>query len=251
MRSYRRILIGNGLANIPAKISTIGSSPTSSSIGNSCPDCQGDVGHKNYCKKCGNEPANADLRKALKIGKTERIPISDEHLEQLKEKESRIDVLGTIPKTELDGIVLGMTDNVYFIWEDEKSKVTKPLAILKHGIESTDSAIVVNSTISGKAKLGLIRSEEIQGKTVLVLQIIKYMEYANKIDEDYTAILSDKERELGVEYVEKQLKPIPLNTVADPYNKVIEAIMNGTPITVENKVAKEDDLSFFGGNKDD
>lgn len=249
MRSYRRILIKNGLANIPAKICSIGSSPSTSSIGNSCSKCDGDVGHKNYCKACGFEPSKDEINKVLKIGKTERIPISAEQQSQLKETEMGLDVLGTIPISELDGMTLGMTDSVYFVFEDEKSKVLKPLSILKHGIEATENALVVNSTISGKSKLGLVRSLEIQGKSVLVLQILKYMEYANKIDEDYTAVISDFEQQLGEEYVSKQLKKVDLKTIADPYAKVIESIMKGDPITVQAQSKSANELAFFGGSE--
>ncbi len=246
MRSYRRILIGNGLANIPAKICSIGSSALKSQIGNGCPACQGDVGKKNYCKGCGQEPTNDEIIKLLKISKTERIPIKQEHLDQLKEKELKIEILGTLAEKDIDGIVLGMTDNVYYIFEDEKSRVTKPLGILKSGIEQSKNVLVVNSTISGSSKVGLVRSVEIQGKTVLILQLVKYMEYANKIDEDYTAVLTPDEEKLGLEYVANQIKPIDLKTIEDPSAKVIQDILDGTPITVTTPSKATNELAFFG-----
>lgn len=248
MKKHRSILIGNGLSNIPAKICSIAGTALKSNIGNGCSKCNGDVGKKNYCKGCGDEPTKDDIIKLLKISKTERIPVSSELQAKMSESDKTIEVLGSITKDQLDGIVLGMTDNVYYVFEDEKMGSPKPLAILKHGIEHTDTLLVVNCKVTGTAKVGLIRSEEIQGKKVLLLQLVKYMQYANKIDEDYTAVLSPEEEKLGVEFVKDQLKPIDLKTIADPSAEIMEKLLSGDPIVqeIQEKKAK-DDLAFFKG----
>jgi len=253
MRAYRRILIGNGLANIPAKICTIGSSSSTESIGNAC-ECGGDVGKKDYCKTCNKEfskETKDQIKKVLKISKTERIPISDELYSQLKESELRIEILGTYPVKDLDTLVLGMTESVYYIWEDDKSKLAKPLNIIKYGMEKSGNVLVVNSTITGKSKLGLIRSEVIDGMSVLLLQVVTYLEYANKIDEKFTYgehSLTSQELKLGTEYVSKQLKKVDLKAITDPYAKVVEAILSGTPMTV-SVGETQDELAFFGSGK--
>jgi non-homologous end joining protein Ku len=250
MRKYRSILIGNGLAQIPAKICSIAGSSLKSQIGNGCGQCNGDVGKKNYCKECGVEPTNEEIIKLLKISKTERIPVSSELQAQLSEQDKKIEVLGSITRDKLDGIVLGMTDNVYYIFEDEKMNSPKPLSILKYGIENSDTLLVVNCSITGTAKVGLIRSEKIQGKNVLLLQLVKYMQYANKIDEDYTATLSPDEQKMGVEFVKSQLKPIDLTTIQDPSAEIMQKILDGDPMVIEVQEKKaKDELAFFKVNK--
>lgn len=250
MKKYRSILIGNGLSNIPAKICSIAGTPLKSQIGNGCGKCNGDVGKKNYCKDCGVEPTKDEIIKLLKISKTERIPVSSELQEKMSESDKQVEVLGSITRDKLDGIVIGMTDNVYYVFEDEKMGNPKALSIIKHGIENTDTLLVVNCKVTGTAKVGLLRSEEIQGKKVLLLQLVKYMQYANKIDEDYTAVLSPEEEQLGIEYIKNQIKPIDLKTIADPSAEIMQQILDGDPIVQEIQEQKQkDDLAFFGGGK--
>lgn len=244
MRTYRHVLIQNGLANIPAKICTVSRSSSTSNICQACPKCNGDVGHKNYCKECGLEPETADILKAFRVSKSEKIILTEEQKSQLKESEVKIEVLGTVNRNTIDSKMLALTESCYYIWQDEKAKVTKPLAILLAGLVGSDRFLAVNSTLSGKTKLGLIRPEVVDGNNVLMLQILTYLEYLNPIDENFTTKLSPEEVEMGKSFVERQLKEIDLNAIEDPYSKVIESVMSGESIVMETKQEK-DELAFF------
>ncbi len=249
MRAYRRILISNGMMNIPAKVSSISTSETIS-LTNTCSSCQGDVGKKNYCKGCGKEPANDELLKAYKESKDSKFILTKEQIKLLKDTETKVDIKGTMFKEQLDPRMLATSTNSYLIWADEKAKKSKPLAMILAGMWNTNKVLVCDCSLSGKSKPAILKAETIEGKQCLLLQLMNYAEYLNPIDETIDANLSDEEIKLASDFIDRQLKPMDIKTMEDPYSKVMEEILKGKPLETIVKATKtEDDLAFFKGGE--
>jgi len=105
MRAYRRILISNGMTNIPAKVSSISTKGTIS-LSETCPDCNGDIGRKKVCKnescQYHNEIDSKIVLKAYKESKDSKVILSDDQQKLLKDKELKVEVIGNLPdKLEL------------------------------------------------------------------------------------------------------------------------------------------------------
>lgn len=233
MRALQKTAISYGLHNIPVKICTM-IRDNETSLSNACPKCQGDIGYKNYCKSCGNEPAWADMLKAFKLTVDQKYVFTKEQLDQLKEVTERsIQILGTIPRSNLD---VRLVNSGYYILPD---KLTKAWEILRRAILQSDKAIIVNFAIRGKQRLGVLIARD----DAIIMLGIAFGDQLVKLDEEIKVTLSDSEANLGKGFLQI-LPEIDLSQVKDSFKEKLEKLITGQPVQITSKPVKSE-TAFF------
>lgn len=235
MRAITKTTISYGLQNIPCKICTL-VRDSSTSLSNSCPDnkCQGDVGTKNYCKKCNNEVAYADIIKAYKLSKDSKVIIDKNRLKEIYDKENTIQVLKKLPRSAID---VSLVEGSYYILPD---KLTKVWGILQRGLAQSNNVILCTYSIRGRTRLGILTTKN----DTIVLLSMAYHEQLVSNDEKIDVSLSEKEVELGKNFID-DLPEGKFEDVKDSFKERFEALItNKDPIVIPEPI-EEDSTSFF------
>lgn len=236
MRSISKVSIAYGLHNIPVKVCTV-VRDSGTGMSNCCPDCNGDVGHKNYCKDCSRELETSSILKAYKVGDGKHV-FSEAELNSLKNIEKSIEVVGS---TSLTSILPTFVTGSYYLVPDTARKA---YAILMSGMESTGRGIVVKFALRGKQKLGILTPEILDDKGVILLRTIAYGHQVQPMDEDTKYDLSDEEVKMGHSFIDS-LKQIEYQSVEDSYANQLDEILSGKEIIAPVVKSKIDETAFF------
>ncbi len=236
MRAITNTTISYGLQNIPVGIYTLS---RDSGLGTSwsCPDCEGDIGNKNYCKSCSKEfTAQKEMNKAYKLSKDSKIIIDKERLKAIYEKENTINVLSKMPRSAID---YSLINGSYFLLPN---KLTKVWTMLQKGLTKSKNVILCTFSIKGRTKLGIITSKN----DVIVLLTLAYSEQLVKLEEKYGVELTKQELDFGTSFIE-QLPDGNFEDIKDTFKERFEKILQSEdPIEIVKPEEKaEDDISFF------
>lgn len=235
MRALVKTAITYGLHTIPVRIATMVKSDETA-LSNACPKCQGDIGLKNYCKGCSAEVSHAEMLKAYKISKTEKVVFTKEQIEAIKNTEKAIVVLGTMPKTSIDQ---RMIEGGYYIMPDEKLK--KAWGILFKALATGDKAMIVNYSVRSRQRLGILT---VDNQTIVLLSMA-YAEQLVRVDEETDVQVTEKEIEMGMGFL-KSLPPMDINTLSDDYKTKLEELIAGKPmIELKAEAPQKDETAFF------
>lgn len=242
MRAYRKVSIVSGSQTIPVKVCTMVRKSTGI-FHNGCPTCKGIVNKKNVCVTCDKEIQYADLLRVTEIGGENHV-FTKEQIEDLKNFDLEIKVLGFIPKERID---IRLISDGYYILPTKLDKKkhtkdsTKPYVCLRDGIEFTNKVLVVEYCISGKQKLGILTIHE----GVLILKTWAYYEDFVECDELPRLELTEAEAKAGQNFIEC-LKEINPAQIENSYTKKIEELLSGKPTEIINaETETKDDLEFF------
>lgn len=222
---------------IPVKIYTL-VAKESTGLSNACQECNGDIGHKNYCKGCNKD--SPTTVKAFKLSKDEKIVLSDDQLKELKDiVDGEISVLGTVSKNDFDNKLISGS---YYLLPDLPKKKTgksflKAYGIIQSGIATSDTYIAVRFSVRTKERIGLLT---VQGN-VIVLLAIAYNDQVREIENEPQIDLNAEEIKLGKEFV-KKLKKTDLTTLVDKFQETLEKILSSSDVkSVEPSESKDDE----------
>jgi len=226
---------------IPVKIYTL-VEKDSTGLSNACSDCKGDIGHKNYCKDCSKE--SPTTVKAYRLGKTEKIVLTDDQNQQLKEiVDGEISVLGTVSRSDLD---TKLVSGAYYLKPDLPKKKTgksflKAYEIIKTGIAESDSYIAVRFSVRTKERIGVLSVQD----NVIVLLAIAYNDQVREIEKIDHIDLSDEEIKLGKEFVNK-LEKTDLTKIKDRFQETLEKILSNSDSVTTSSQPQDDDEDGTG-----
>jgi len=233
------IIFGTGV--IPVKITNLHKSDTSKTCQIS-PCCKSRTGLKTICKVCEEVLQKKDLLKGLPINKTESHIFTQEQDKALKDFDKVIEVIGKIPKSEIDYTKICGS---YLVVPDKQQvkMFKKTYKVFERGLAESDHAIVVKFAPSTKQKIGILTSSN---NVMVILQIV-YEENFNQISEIPEITVSQKEIKQGIGFVEK-LELTNISELVDEYKEKLYALVEkDEPLTVTIPEAKqeEEELSFF------
>ncbi len=238
--NYIMLETSNGSLNIPCKIANSISSSSNGLTCMACSDCNGDIGMSYYCKSCDKKDiARNETKKAIKIDKENKIPLTDELNEQINSKDKLIEVLGSITSDEIDKRrILG---SFYVIPNDKTpSKIQKLFTRLQVGLLNSNTNFIVRFNNSSKQKLGILKAH---GNILLILNYAFNSDFSEH-EQDVKVDLTKEELDKAVNFV-KKIKPIDINSIVDNRRELIEHIIeNGDAVTVE-PIEKEDETDPF------
>lgn len=234
MRALTSTAISFGLHTIPVRLATM-IRDNGTSLSNSCPHCKGDVGNKNYCKGCLKEVTSAEIQKAYRISKDQKVVFTKEQVENLKNFDKAVTIEGTIPKTSIDQ---RMIEGCYYVLPDKK--IQKAWGILFSAINTGDQALVVKFSIRSRQKLGVLTTD---GK-VIVLLAVAFAEQFVRMDEELNIAVSEKETEMGLGFI-KGLPSVDINTISDEYKTRLEELVAGKPMVEVKTEESASETSFF------
>lgn len=226
---------------IPVKIGNA-QKPASSVTSTACPDCDGDMGIKNYCKECSKEWAKAELKSAIKITKDEKRIFSQEEVQKVKESDNTITVIGTFPKESLDKARINKT--WYVIPDSAKGKrgktFVKPWESLRNALEESNEMILVKVYSRNTERLAVLTATP----GTLIMHGIVFHDDFNSFDMVIERpTLSDKEKIMGASFI-KQLEPVDVEAEVNESRQRLLQLADGE-IKIADVVEKEDDMSFF------
>ena len=230
--------------NIPIKIANLQKADTTG-LKQGSPCCNDLVGRKNVCKGCEKELESSELLKIYPLGDDNHV-FSKEQIDALKDFDDIIEVIGSIPKSEID---FRKICGAFVVLPDKKQKkksvkmFEKAYKVFENSIAQSDKAIVVKFSTRQKQKLGIMTS--IDGR--LILLHIVYDELFNEIDEERPQVeVSDAELKQGLDFIEK-LDSVDVTEIEDNFKVKLEALIeNGTPLTVTVPESDEkEEMGFF------
>lgn len=234
--------ISYGLAKIPVSISTMIDKVEGTSLSGICPDCKDSIGNVATCKGCSKVfSSNRDpsLLKAYKFSDDEQILVSEEQRNHLKDFDSQILVLGSIPREDLD--VRMFLAGYYLTPKKSKKKTDNQRAYLTifEGIKSSGKAIIVKYSVRTAQKFGVLLThynEETNEKAIVLKEIAygeQLREFDLKFDEDQ--IPTSEEEQQGIAFV-NSLKAVNPNEVENDFTKKFEEILKGEPMEITTTV---------------
>jgi len=226
--------------NIPVIVTNLQKSD-SSKIHQVSPCCKSRTGLKTICKGCEKELQKSDLLKGFPLSKDQSYIFTQEQNKNLKDFDKVIEVLGKIPKSQID---MTKICGSYLVMPDKKQvkMFKKAYKVFESSLENSDDVILVKFATSSKQKLGILTSKN----GVMVLLQVVYEEYYNNITEIPEIEISDAEKKQGIEFIEK-LEEIDISSIENEYNqKLLQLIESGDPMTVTIPEAEpEEELGFF------
>ena len=231
--------------NIPVKIGNLQKSDTTG-LKQGSPCCNDLVGRKNYCKGCDNELESSQLLKIFPLDKDENHVFTKEQIESLKDFDDVIEVLGTIPKSDID---YRQVCGSFAVLPDKKQKkksikmFEKAYKVFERSINDSDKAIVVKFSTRQKQKLGIMTSIN----DVIILLHIVYDELFNADEIEVPQIeVSDAERKQGIDFIEN-LDLVDVSEIEDNFKlKLEELIQKGEPLTIQvPQEEAQEEMGFF------
>lgn len=238
MKAYRNVEIVSGKNAIAVKVCTM-LDKEQGIFSNTCPNCEGAVGHQNICNgDCGKVIAFHEIKKSYN-GKS----FPKEQIDQLKSLEQQITVIGQMPIGDIDIRTIG--EGYYLLprkLEPKKKhspESTQPYVALVKALEQTKTAIQIKYTLSGKEKLGIL----IANNGLIVLKNVTYDEQLRVCDEEPNFAVSPTDIKKAKNFI-TALKTTDLTTIENEYAKSIEELIAGKiPQIVETR--QSEGMNFF------
>lgn len=245
MRSLQTTNVSYGLQKIPVRIGTL-VKETETGLSGCCadPNCLGDTGSKTYCKKCETiYESRTEIRKAYKFDDDEKMVLSQEQIDSLKDFDSQILVLGTIPQEQVD--IRTVIGGYYLAPAKSKKKndYEKLFLVLFEGLKNSKKAIVCKYAIRTKQKLGILVPYENETTKTIIIKQIAYHDELREFDEKFTTELKKEEIEMGDNFL-NSLKEIDPKSIENDYVAKLEEYLKGEPMEIEVKET-ESNMDFF------
>jgi len=227
-----------GMQSIPVKIGNR-HKKADTVTSTACPDCNGDMGRKNYCKSCGKEHDSANLLSAIRVTKDEKHIFTKDEVNALKESDNIIEVIGKIAKSDID---ISRINKSWIVIpdSDKKGAKTKPWEMLRRALESDDNAIVCKVYNRGSEQLGIMSADI---RSIVMYGIVFEDEYHSFDVYIEKVELSKDEEQMGVSFV-KSLKGVEIPTIENKTRIKLIELTKGKPLISTIK-STSDDLSFF------
>ncbi len=228
---------------IPVKIGNFQKSD-STGLKQISPCCKVPTSRKTTCSECDKELINKELLKGFPQGKDDYHIFTQEQINALKDFDDIIEVIGSMPKSQID---YRMISGAFAVLPDQPKKkkqveiFKKAYKVFERSVAESDKAIIVKFSTRQKQKLGIMTS--IDG--IITLLHIVYDDKFNVVDEIPEITISEDEKKQGLAFIEK-LEPIKLAEIEDNFAVKLEALIEkGEPLTVTIPEAQEEELSFF------
>ncbi|GII21400.1 non-homologous end joining protein Ku [Planosporangium mesophilum] len=137
----------------------------------------GRIRYKRTCSVCGEEVTYDDIAKGYDLGGGEMVILTDEDFADLPLTTSRaIDVLEFVPAEQIDPILYA---KAYYLEPDKSA--TKPYALLRDALTSTDRVAVVKVALRQREQLAALRVRD----GVLVLNTMLWPDEVRKPDFEF------------------------------------------------------------------
>jgi non-homologous end joining protein Ku len=253
-KSITSTAISYGLAKIQVSINTMIDKVEGTSLSGVCnvEGCNGSIGNVATCKNCQKVySSNRDpsLLKAYRFSPDEQILVSEAQRESLKNFDSQILVLGTIPSEKLD--IRTVIETGYYLTPQKSKKKTdnqRAYLTIFEGLRSSGKIVVVKFSVRTTQKLGVLMPfyDESTNTKAIVIKEIAYGEQLRVFDIEFEKdqIPTSEEEQQGISFI-NSLKEIDPHAVENDFTKKFEEILKGEPITVSTEQKSGSSMDFF------
>ncbi|MEM5790818.1 MAG: Ku protein [Candidatus Aenigmatarchaeota archaeon] len=231
--------ISFGLVNIPIKIYKATESKVIS-FNNLHKECHTPLIYKRWCPKCEKEVSYEDVEKGYKITKEKYVVISNEDIEKLKLKTTKmIEIQEFVDASQIDPIYL---EKSYYIIPEETGM--KAYSLFVEALRVANKVAIGKVVMRNKEYLVALRAF----KKGLVMHVLHYLGEVKDMEEfaELKHLVTIKEEELKLAQVlisKLTEKELDLSKFKDDYTealiKLIRAKAEGKEIEIKEKSAEE------------
>jgi len=221
-RAIWRGAISFGLVNIPVKLYKA-TRDKSISFHLIHKECKTPVKYKKWCTKCQKELADEELVKAFELAKDKFIEVTEEELEGIKVKSTKIIEISNF--IEIRDIDVTYFSEHYYVAPEEGGE--RAYGLLFHALAETGSAALGKLTLRNKEYPVVIRP----GQNCLHLTLLHYFDEIVPTDE-LTEIqripeTSDRERDLAKKLIEQMKGEFRPEELKDAYREALLELIRG------------------------